>query len=91
MFDSTRSFILDFEVKPAPFCILDEVDAPLDDSNIGRFTEMLKQYVQQTQFIVVTHNKKTMSVADILIGVSMEEKGVSKLISLAFAKTTAAT
>ncbi len=80
-----------FEVKPAPFCILDEVDAPLDDSNIGRFTEMLKQYVQQTQFIVVTHNKKTMSVADILIGVSMEEKGVSKLISLAFAKTTAAT
>lgn len=73
-----------FEVKPAPFCILDEVDAPLDDSNVGRFTTMLKHYVEKTQFIVVTHNKKTMGVADILIGVSMEEKGVSRLLSLTF-------
>ncbi len=73
-----------FEVKPAPFCILDEVDAPLDDSNVDRFTKMLKHYVDKTQFIVVTHNKKTMAVADILIGVSMEEKGVSKLLSLTF-------
>ncbi len=76
-----------FEVRPAPFCILDEVDAPLDDSNIERFTAVLKQYIEKTQFIVVTHNKKTMSIADLLLGVSMEEKGVSKLISLAFEKS----
>ncbi|MCP5469043.1 MAG: AAA family ATPase [Chlamydiales bacterium] len=76
-----------FEVRRAPFCILDEVDAPLDDTNIGRFTEMLRQFTDKTQFIIVTHNKKTMSIADILIGVSMEEKGVSKLLSLAFAET----
>ena len=75
-----------FEVRPAPFCILDEVDAPLDDSNIERFTHVLKQFIDKTQFIIVTHNKKTMSIADLLIGVSMEEKGVSKLISLGFEK-----
>jgi chromosome segregation protein len=75
-----------FEVKPAPFCILDEVDAPLDDSNIDRFTRVLTQFIEKTQFLIVTHNKKTMSIADLLIGVSMEEKGVSKLISLAFEK-----
>lgn len=75
-----------FEVRPAPFCILDEVDAPLDDSNIDRFTRVLKQFIDKTQFIVVTHNKKTMAIADLLIGVSMEEKGVSKLISLSFEK-----
>lgn len=73
-----------FEVRPAPFCILDEVDAPLDDTNIDRFTNVLKQFIQTTQFIIVTHNKKTMAIADILFGVSMEEKGVSKLISLVF-------
>ncbi len=73
-----------FEVRPAPFCILDEVDAPLDDTNIDRFTNVLKQFIDKTQFIIVTHNKKTMSIADLLIGVSMEEKGVSRLISLAF-------
>ncbi len=73
-----------FEVKPAPFCILDEVDAPLDDSNIDRFTKIVKQFVDKTQFIIVTNNKKTMSMADILFGVSMAEKGVSKLISLEF-------
>lgn len=76
-----------FEVRPAPFCILDEVDAPLDDSNIDRFTRVLKQFIEKTQFIIVTHNKKTMAIADYLIGVSMEEKGVSKLISLVFEKT----
>lgn len=75
-----------FEVKPAPFCILDEVDAPLDDSNIVRFTNVLKQFIDRTQFIIVTHNKKTMAIADVLFGVSMEEKGVSKLISLVFEK-----
>ncbi len=75
-----------FEVRPAPFCILDEVDAPLDDSNIERFTEMLKQFIDKTQFIMITHNKKTMAIANLLLGISMEEKGVSKLISLAFEK-----
>lgn len=75
-----------FEVRRAPFCILDEVDAPLDESNIDRFCEMLRQFTDQTQFIIVTHNKKTMAIADILIGVSMEEKGVSKLLSLQFAE-----
>lgn len=75
-----------FEVKPAPFCILDEVDAPLDDSNIDRFTNILGRFVDKTQFILVTHNKKTMAIADILFGVSMEEKGISKLLSLTFEK-----
>ncbi|MFC2049349.1 AAA family ATPase [Chlamydiota bacterium] len=77
-----------FEVRPAPFCILDEVDAPLDESNVERFMAVLKQFIDKTQFIIVTHNKKTMSIADLLIGVSMEEKGVSKLISLAFEQST---
>jgi chromosome segregation protein len=75
-----------FEVKPAPFCILDEVDAPLDDTNIERFTQMLRKFIEKTQFIIVTHNKKTMSIAEILLGVSREEKGVSRLISLEFQK-----
>lgn len=79
-----------FEVRPAPFCILDEVDAPLDDSNIDRFTGVLKQYISKTQFIIVTHNKKTMSIADLLLGVSMEEKGVSKLLSLSLAQPSLA-
>ncbi|MCH9625658.1 MAG: Chromosome partition protein Smc [Chlamydiales bacterium] len=77
-----------FEVRPAPFCILDEVDAPLDDTNIDRFTEVLQQFIEKTQFIIVTHNKKTMAIADLLVGVSMEEKGVSKLLSLAFEKSS---
>lgn len=79
-----------FEVRPAPFCILDEVDAPLDDSNIERFTTVLKQYIEKTQFIIVTHNKKTMAIADLLLGVSMEERGISKLLSLAFEKRVVA-
>ena len=78
-----------FEEKPAPFCILDEVDAPLDDTNVGRFTTVLQQYVDKTQFIIVTHNKKTMGVADLLFGVSMEERGVSKVLSLNFNKELA--
>lgn len=77
-----------FEVKPAPFCILDEVDAPLDESNVDRFTSVLKQFMDKTQFIVVTHNKKTMEIADLLIGVAMEEKGVSKLIPFHIKKST---
>lgn len=73
-----------FELRIAPFCILDEVDAPLDEANIGRFTRLLKQFTERTHFIVVTHNKKTMAVADQLIGVSMAEKGVSTLLCLSF-------
>ena len=73
-----------FESKPAPFCLLDEVDAPLDEANVERFTEILRPFTKSTQFIIVTHNKKTMAVADILFGVSMQEEGVSKLISLEF-------
>ena len=71
-------------VKPSPFCILDEVDAPLDDVNIGRFTEALKTFSNNTQFIVVTHNKRTMEAAETLYGVTMEEEGVSKLVSVKF-------
>ncbi len=69
-------------VKPSPFCILDEVDAPLDDSNIGRFVRVLKEFARNTQFIVVTHNKITMTVADTLHGVTMPEEGVSQLVSV---------
>ncbi len=69
-------------VKPSPFCILDEVDAPLDDANIGRFLEMLKKVAEKTQFVMITHNKKTMEVADYLYGVTMEEPGISKLVSV---------
>jgi chromosome segregation protein len=73
-------------VKPSPFCILDEVDAPLDDANIGRFLDMLKKVAEKTQFVMITHNKKTMEVADYLYGVTMEEPGVSKLVSVHLGK-----
>ena len=73
-----------FEVKPAPFCILDEMDAPLDDTNVERFVRVLKPFMEKTQFLIITHNKRTMAVADVLFGVSMEEKGVSKILSIAF-------
>jgi chromosome segregation protein len=71
-----------FRYKPSPFCLLDEIDAPLDDANIGRFVEMLQGMQDQTQFILITHNRKTMEIADRLYGVTMEEPGVSKLISV---------
>lgn len=71
-----------FEVKAGPFCILDEIDAPLDDSNVERFAKMVKQYVDHCQFIIITHNKQTMAIADRLFGVSMEEKGISKLLQM---------
>ncbi|HXG87957.1 MAG TPA: chromosome segregation protein SMC [Vicinamibacterales bacterium] len=71
-----------FKYKPSPFCLLDEIDAPLDDANIGRFVEMLRSMLEHTQFIVITHNRKTMEIANRLYGVTMEEPGVSKLISI---------
>jgi len=71
-----------FKYKPSPFCLLDEIDAPLDDANIARFVEMLRGMQEHTQFIVITHNRKTMEIADRLYGVTMEEPGVSKLISV---------
>ena len=71
-------------VKPSPFCILDEVDAPLDDMNIGRFVGALRKFSGNTQFIVVTHNKLTMKAADYLYGITMEEQGVSKVVSVKF-------
>jgi chromosome segregation protein len=71
-----------FQYKPSPFCILDEVDAPLDDANIGRFVRMLDGLKEQTQFVLITHSRKTMEIADQLYGVTMEEPGVSKLVSV---------
>jgi chromosome segregation protein len=71
-----------FKYRPSPFCLLDEIDAPLDDANIGRFISMLEGMQRHTQFILITHNRKTMEIADRLYGVTMEEPGVSKLISL---------
>jgi len=71
-----------FLIKPSPFCLLDEVDAPLDDANIGRFNEIVREMSAASQFIVITHNKTTMAVADTLFGVTMEEPGVSKLVSV---------
>jgi len=72
-------------VKPSPFCILDEVDAPLDDANVNRFIKVIQEFSKDTQFIVVTHNKGTMEAADCLHGVTMEEPGVSKLVSVKLA------
>jgi chromosome segregation protein len=71
-------------IKPAPFCILDEVDAPLDDANVGKFTQMIRQFSKESQFIIVTHNKMTMSTVDVIYGVTMQEAGVSKLVPVDF-------
>jgi chromosome segregation protein len=75
-----------YMVKPSPFCFLDEIDAPLDELNIGRFVRLLKEFSRGSQFIIVTHNKKTMSTGETLYGVTMEEPGVSKLLSLRMEK-----
>lgn len=71
-------------IKPAPFCILDEVDAPLDDANVGKFTNMIRQFSKESQFIMVTHNKTTMASVDVIYGVTMQEQGVSKLVPVDF-------
>ena len=75
-----------FKYRPSPFCLLDEIDAPLDDANIGRFVDMLRGLQDRTQFVLVTHNRKTMEIADRLYGITMEEPGVSKLISVNMAQ-----
>ncbi len=79
-----------FYFRPSPFCVLDEVDAPLDDANIHRFLRVLRELTTQTQFLVITHNRKTMEAADILYGVTMEEPGLSKLVSVNLGTLTAA-
>ena len=71
-----------FRYQPSPFCLLDEVDAALDELNVGRFTRMLSEYAHHTQFILITHNKRSMEAANLLYGVTMEEAGVSKLVSM---------
>ena len=71
-----------FRYQPSPFCILDEVDAPLDEANVGRFTRLVGEMSDQTQFIIVTHNRKTMETGSVLYGVTMQEPGVSKLVSV---------
>ncbi len=79
-----------FYFRPSPFCVLDEVDAPLDDANIHRFLRVLRELTTQTQFLVITHNRKTMEAADVLYGVTMEEPGLSKLVSVNLAAAVAA-
>ena len=73
-----------FRYTPSPFCVLDEVDAPLDESNVERYTNMIRQMSRHTQFILITHSKRTMETAQVLYGVTMEEPGVSKLVSVRF-------
>jgi chromosome segregation protein len=73
-----------FQFRPSPFCILDEVDAPFDEANIGRFVDVLKDFLASTKFVIVSHSKKTMTVATTLYGVTMQESGVSKRVSVRF-------
>ncbi len=78
-----------YQVKPSPFCVLDELDAPLDDANIERYVHKLKEFLVHSQFIVITHSKRTIAAADVLYGVTMQERGVSRIVSVKFSTSNA--
>jgi len=73
-----------YQVKPSPFCVLDELDAPLDDANVDLYVKKLEEFLAYSQFIIITHSKRTIAAADVLYGVTMQERGVSKIVSVKF-------
>jgi chromosome segregation protein len=75
-----------YMIKPSPFCLLDELDAALDESNIGRFVNVLSDFLKQSQFIVITHNRRTIAAADVIYGVTMQESGISRTVSMKFSE-----